>query len=211
MRPTERLFEDAIEASLVEQGGYGTGNPQTFDRALALDPVVLLAFVRETQAQEFAKLVRAYGSSEVDAEAGFLKRVAEQIDSLGTLDVLRHGVADRGSTIRVAYFKPAHDLTPVLVERYAANRLTVTRQLAYEVDSGKTLDLALSVNGIPVATAELKNPLTRQSVEHAIRQYREDRDPALQGSSARGLSHGTDNADLCLVCRQSSAGSLCGQ
>ena len=77
--------------------------------------------------------------------------------------MLRHGVVDHGVTIRLAYFKPAHGLTPELGERYEANRLTVTRQLPYEADSTKTLDLALFVNGIPVATAELKNPLTGQT------------------------------------------------
>ena len=82
------------------------------------------------------------------------------------------------STIRLAFFKPAHGLTPELVERYEANRLTVTRQLPYEAGATKTLDLCLFVNGIPVATAELKNPLTGQTVEHAMAQYRTDRDPA---------------------------------
>ena len=84
--------------------------------------------------------------------------LTKDLDERGTLDVLRHGVVDLGVELRLAFFKPAHGLTPELVERYRANRLTVTRQLPYDPSSGKTLDLGLFVNGIPVATAELKNP-----------------------------------------------------
>ena len=102
--------------------------------------------------------------------------------------MLRHGLVDHGVPIRVAYFRPAHGLTPELVARYQANRLTVTRQLRYAAGSGKALDLALFVNGIPVATAELKNPLTGQGVEKAIGQYRTDRDPK-DRVLARALVH----------------------
>ena len=90
--------------------------------------------------------------------------------------MLRHGVMDHGVDVRLAYFKPAHGLTPELVAGYEANRLTVTRQLRYDDSTNETRP-GLFVNGIPVATAELKNPLTGQSVEHAIDQYRHDRDP----------------------------------
>ncbi len=85
---------------------------------------------------------------------------------------------DLGVTIQLAFFKPAHGLTEALRTLYDANRVTVTRQFPYEPGSHKTIDLALLVNGIPTATAELKNPLTNQTIEHAIKQYREDRDPA---------------------------------
>ncbi len=118
-----------------------------------------------------------YGNDPDAAQRGFVRRLAKDLDERGTLEVLRHGVVDLGVEIRLAFFKPAHGLTPELVERYRANRLTVTRQLPYDPGSGKTLDLGLFVNGIPVATAELKNPITGQSVEHAITQYRRDRDP----------------------------------
>jgi hypothetical protein len=81
---------------------------------------------------------------------------------------------DLGVRIRLAFFKPAHGLTPELVARYEANRLTVTRQLPYEPGTNKTLDLTLFVNGIPIATAEFKNALTGQGVEDAKEQYRKD-------------------------------------
>ena len=117
------------------------------------------------------------GGDDAAAEAKLLDRVGSEIDERGTVDVLRHGVEDHGVTIRLAYFKPAHGLTPELDERYDANRLTVIRQLPYEATSGNELDLGLFVNGIPVATAELKNPLTHQTVRDANEQYRTDRDP----------------------------------
>ena len=103
--------------------------------------------------------------------------------------MLRHGVVDQGVTIRLAYFRPAQALTPELGERYAANRLTVTRQLRYEQGSDAALDLVLFVNGIPVATAELKNQLTGQDVEHAIAQYRRDRDPRNVTLGKRAVVH----------------------
>ena len=184
MTVSERGFEDAITASLVEQGGYrvckwGT-KPEwsaDFDRARGLDTAELFAFLAETQPKAWEQLVAVHGG-EAGAHQQFADRLAKQIDERGTVDVLRHGVNDHGIEVRLAFFKPAHGLTPELTERYLANRLTITRQLPYEPAAAKTLDLCLFVNGIPVATAELKNPLTHQTVEHAKHQYRTDRDPS---------------------------------
>ena len=184
MKADERGFEDAITASLVEAGGYrcckwGTKVEWSaaFDRARAIDTAELFAFLAETQPRAWERLIAVHGG-EAGARTQFADRLAKQIDERGTVDVLRHGVNDHGIEVRLAYFKPAHDLTPELTHLYEANRLTVTRQLPYEPAGTKTLDLALFVNGIPVATAELKNPLTHQTVEHAKHQYRTDRDPA---------------------------------
>jgi len=96
------------------------------------------------------------------------------------VDVLRHGVVYSGhekAEFALAFLRPASGLNPLLAERYAANRLTVTRQLPYEPGTNKTIDLGLLVNGIPVATAEVKNHLTGQTVDNAKAQYRTDRDP----------------------------------
>jgi len=193
MKPDEKLFEDAITDYLVEQGGYrickvGTRSAD-FDPVHGLDTAELFAFIGATQADEWSRLVKAHGGKPAVAERNFVQRLASQIDERGTVDVLRHGVIDQGVTIRLAYFKPAHGLTPELVERYDANRLTVTRQLPYDATAAKTLDLCLLVNGIPVATAELKNPLTGQNIEHAITQYRRDRDPKNVTLSRRALVH----------------------
>jgi type I restriction enzyme R subunit len=156
---------------------------------LGLDTAELFAFIGATQITEWEKLLGRYGNDPDAAQRGFAKRLAAELDARGTVDVLRQGVVDLGVTIRLAYFQPAHGLTPELQELYAANRVSVTRQLAYEPGSAKTLDMVLLVNGIPTATAELKNPLTNQDVEHAIRQYRRDRDPGNVTLSRRALVH----------------------
>ncbi len=188
MKADEREFEDAIEAALLA-GGYLKSVPSNFDAALGLDTAELFAFVGATQAKTWESLLGRYGNDPDAAQRGFAKRLAAELDSRGTVDVLRHGVVNLGVTIQLAYLRPAHNLTRELQDLYAANRVTVTRQLPYETTSTKTLDLALLVNGIPTATAELKNPLTSQSVEDAIRQYRADRDPANVTLSRRALVH----------------------
>ena len=189
MSVDERLFEDAIEENLLHHGGYLRSLASIFDRVLGLDLHELFAFVGETQPFELQSLVERYGNDVAATRQGFAKRLATELDTRGTVDVLRHGVVDVGVTIRLAYFKPAHALTPELLVLYDANRVTVTRQLAYDLASNNTLDMALLVNGIPTATAELKNPLTNQNVEDAIVQYRTDRDPSNITLSRRALVH----------------------
>jgi type I restriction enzyme R subunit len=189
VRVNERGFEDAIEAWLVEHGGYTKSSPSNFDRALGLDTAELFAFLGATQGKSWHELVARYGNDVAGAQRGFARRVARELDERGTVDVLRHGVVDIGVTLQLAFFKPAHGLTPELVERYEGNQVSVTRQLAYDPASNKTLDMALLVNGVPVATVELKNPLTNQSVEHAIEQYRSDRDPTNVTLGRRAVVH----------------------
>ena len=189
MTINERGFEDSIEASLLSDGGYIKSLPSNFDPVLGLDTAELFAFIGATQPTEWEQLLGRYGNDPDAAQRGFAKRLAKELDDKGTVEVLRHGVSDHLVTIRLAYFKPAHGLTERLLALYAANRPTVTRQLAYEAAVHNTLDLVLLVNGIPTATAELKNPLTNQNIEHAIKQYRSDRDPRNVTLSRRALVH----------------------
>ena len=197
MSTTEKAFEDAIEISLAGSGGYLKSRTENYDAVLGLDLVELFSFIGATQAKDWAKLVlRGYGGDEVAAKKGFAKRLAAEIDARGTIDVLRHDVADYGVTIKLAYFKPAHGLTPELETLYQANRVSVTRQFAYEADSKKSIDLALLVNGLLTATAELKNQLTNQSIEHAKVQYRQDRDPNNVSLSRRAIVHFAVDPDL---------------
>jgi type I restriction enzyme, R subunit len=184
VKPDEAAFESFIADWLIAYGGYQVvkndkeqGEHRDFDPELGLDRTELFAFITATQAQTWAELVRRRGGDPGRAQREFLVRLTREIEGRGTVDVLRHGVVDQGVTIRLAYFKPAYGLTPELSTLYRANRLTVTRQLRYEAGSDRALDLSLFVNGIPVATAELKNQLTNQDIEHAIAQYRQDRDP----------------------------------
>jgi len=124
----ERGFEDSIEKSLVGDG-YSTSVSDHFDRELGLDTAELFAFIGATQVKSWDALVaRGYGGDVGAAQRGFARRLASEIDSRGTVDVLRHGVADFGVTIQLAFFRPAHNLTPELQQKYLANRVTVTRQ-----------------------------------------------------------------------------------
>jgi type I restriction enzyme R subunit len=189
MKPGERMFEDAIEAWLLEKGGYLKSFATNFDPVAGIDTYELFAFIGATQPTEWASLLGLYGNDATTAQREFVKRLASEIDNRGTVDVLRRGAIDRGVTIRLAFFKPAHHMTPALQELYEANRVTVTRQLPYDPKVHNTIDLALLVNGIPTATAELKNHLTGQTVEDAIVQYREDRDPANVTLARRALVH----------------------
>ena len=134
----------------------------------------MLAFIRETQSKEWAKLEALHGDKTGEQ---ILTDLCKWMDQNGALATLRHGFKCYGRTLHAAYFKAAHELNPELETRYAANRPGLTRQLHFSPRSEKSLDVTLSLNGIPVATVELKNPLTGQRVEDARKQYKQDRDP----------------------------------
>ncbi len=127
----EVAFEDAVVEALVTSGGYTSGVPTNYDPALALDTGELMVFLGATQAEAWEDLVRRYGGDPDLAQRRYSERLAKQIDERGTIDILRHGVEDLGVHIRLAYFRPASGLNPDLEARYAANRLTVIRQLHY--------------------------------------------------------------------------------
>ena len=193
---TEESFEDAIELDLLADGWLR--GPANYRPDLGLDTGELFTFIGATQNPEFLKLETAYGSI-ADAQREFAKRLASEIDKRGVLDVLRGGVKDRGVTIQLVYFRPGHTLADGALDNYKANRLTVVRQLRYSATTTDELDLTLFVNGIPVATAELKNPLTGQSVEDAKAQYRRDRDPRELIFAKRTLAHFAVDPDLVFV------------
>ncbi|MCW3040706.1 MAG: hypothetical protein JWM31_2611, partial [Solirubrobacterales bacterium] len=192
---TERRFEDAVEHGLL-RAGWSRGAVVGYDRKLALDTAELFAFIDATQPKAWAKLVTRYGGDPAAARREFARLAADELDHRGTVDVLRRGIKVKGETIRLAFFAPAHSLTEVTLAAYAANRLTVTRQLPYSPDHHNTLDLALFVNGVPTATAELKNPLTGQDVEDAKEQYRRDRDPHDRLLAKRAVVHFAVDPDM---------------
>ncbi len=172
-RTHEAAFETVIEAHLL-QNGYVRLRAERFDRERAIFPETVLAFIRETQPKEWAKLEALHGDKTGEQVLGDL---CKWMDQNGALATLRHGFKCYGRTLQAAFFKAAHELNPELEARYAANRLGLTRQLHFSPRCEKSLDVTLSLNGIPVATVELKNPLTGQRVEDARRQYKQDRDP----------------------------------
>ena len=170
---SEAAFETVIEAHLLAHG-YVPIAREGFDRDRAIFPDTILAFIRETQPKQWARLESLLGDGTSEQILGDL---CKWMDIHGSLATLRHGFKCYGRTFRTAYFKAAHGLNPELESRYAANRLGLTRQLRYSPRSENSVDVTFSLNGIPVVTAELKNPLTGQRVEDARRQYCEDRDP----------------------------------
>jgi type I restriction enzyme R subunit len=203
----EVAFEDAIVEALVAHGGYTRGVPTNYDPAVALDSAELMTFLGATQADELEELVRRNGGDPNVTQRRFVERLAKQIDERGTIDVLRHGLDDLGVHLRLAYFRPASGLNPDLERKYAANRPTVTRQLHYAPEHANALDLVLFVNGLPVATAELKNPLTNQTVEHAMAQYRTDRDPRDALLGRRAVVHFAVDPDLVMMTTELERGA----
>jgi len=170
---SEAAFETVIEAYLLGSG-YIAVDRDRFDREHAIFPDTVLAFIRETQPKEWEKLEAFHGAKTGEQ---VLSDLCKWMDTYGSLATLRHGFKCYGRTLRVAFFKAAHELNPELETRYAANRVGITRQLKFSPRSEKSLDVTISLNGIPIVTAELKNPLTGQTVDNARRQYQHDRDP----------------------------------
>jgi len=171
----ERAFEAAIEHHLLTASGYAKGDPAKFDRERAIFPAEFIDFVKATQPEVCQALEKLHGT---ETEAVILDDLTKALDGqAGALAVIRHGFKCFGKLIRVAYFAPVHGMNPESRRVYEANRLTVTRQVHYSTKHENSIDVVLALNGIPVATAELKNPLTGQNAEHAKHQYKSDRDP----------------------------------
>ncbi len=173
---TEHAFENAIEECLVSVGGYVGGEAESFDLERALFPREVLAFIQETQPKEWTYLADVQKDKAAETLLDDLCRALNS-EHEGCLSVLRHGFKCFGKRFHVAWFAPASGLNPDTERLYAANRLSVTRQLRYSPRHGNTLDVTLALNGIPVATLELKNPMTAQNWRHAVTQYKNDRDP----------------------------------
>ncbi|MFF9652004.1 type I restriction endonuclease subunit R [Streptomyces sp. NPDC014622] len=200
----ESAFGDAVVAAMTERG-WREDQPEDYQADLGLDTNELFTFLRKTQVNEWNELLAVYGGNVNDAQHGFARRLDKAISEDGLLNVLRNGVKDRGVRLRVAYFKPNLVADDSVLDCYRANRLTVVRELAYatkQADWNNRLDLTLFLNGIPVATAELKNPLTRQGVEEAKEQYRNDRDPTELIFTRRVIANFAVDPDLVFVATQ---------
>ena len=171
---SERGLEALIARSLIDEGGYVAGDPRDYDRDHAVDTAQLLAFLNATQPEAVETLgIGADGP----ARLRFLHRLRDEIDKRGVVDVLRKGVGHGPASVELLHGTPTPGNAKA-EKLFAANIFGVTRQLRYSKDDTRlALDLALFVNGLPVATFELKNSLTKQTVEDAVEQYRRDRDP----------------------------------
>lgn len=218
---SERSFETAIECALLQHGkdacagdptsahetvppygdnppgGYRKRRPEDYDRGLCLLPQDVLDFVLATQPKEWQKVSQHHGVSVKDQ---FLKRLATEIERRGALAVLREGFKDSGCKFRLAYFRPASGLNEETRRLHAANLFSVVRQLRFSEKNEQSLDVVLFLNGIPIFTAELKNPLNGQDVQDAIRQYQNDRDPREPlFAYGRCLAHFAVDPDLVYV------------
>ncbi|SDL52903.1 type I restriction endonuclease subunit R [Halarsenatibacter silvermanii] len=166
-------FEETIEYHLL-QNGYLKGEEKDFDKDWGLDTKTLFEFIDATQPDKLERLKDIHGEN---YKTKFLDRLDRVIKKRGLLDVLRTGVKDRGVHIDLVQFAPASGLNPEIEEKYKENRLKVTRQFHYSKRNNKSVDMVLIVNGFPIITIELKNPMTGQTVEDAKQQYKRDRNP----------------------------------
>jgi len=153
---------------------YTEKDKSCYDKELCLISEDVIGFIKDTQPRKYEALALQYGAAVNDK---IIERVSEEIKKKKTLDVFRGKVKDRGQTLDLVYFKPAHSKTPEHQEAYLKNRLTIIRQLKYSKKNENSIDIVLFVNGLPVVTIELKNALTGQYLHHAIKQYIQDRDP----------------------------------
>lgn len=178
---SEFAFETAIEAGLTSTGGYETRAAAAYDETLALFPDDVIGFLRDSQPTRWEQLETLLGDR---IHTTVLDSLTKELEIKGTLHVLRYGFKCYGKTFRLAHFRPNSGMNPEAADAYALNRLTVTRQVAFtsvmKKADGKNrrciIDVTLSLNGLPVTTVELKNPLTGQRATDAVDQYKHDRD-----------------------------------
>jgi type I restriction enzyme, R subunit len=176
-------LEDEICEYLAANGWlFAAGDAAGYDRAQAVFPADVIAWLQATQPQAWEALSKNHGPQAADVVVG---RLRDAVNQRGTLDVLRHGVEIIGlrQPLALAQFKPALAMNPEILAKYGANRLRVVRQVRYSLHNENSIDLVLFLNGLPVATCELKSDFT-QCVDDAVDQYRFDRNPRPKGQGA---------------------------
>jgi len=171
---TERAFESYVEIILRDRADWDAGAIAEWDLQRALFPARVFAFLKDTQIKLWGDMLALHGAG---LEPLLLNTLVKELELKGMLHVLRHGFKFYGKTFRMAYFKPAHGLNDEVLALYAKNQLTVMRQIPCHPGKHDTVDLLFAVNGLPVATCELKNPGTGQNWQNAVNQYQTDRDP----------------------------------
>ncbi len=172
--PGRSLHERSAVPGPYTAGGYHQRKPDQYDKDLCLIRKDVLDFILITQPKAWEKLKK---NTSGETENHLLLRLSGEVKNRGTLDVLRRGIRILGCKFDLAYFPPVSALNPELQKLYHANIFSVVRQLKYSERNDNSLDTAIFLNGLPIFTAELKNPLTGQNVQSAIKQYAQDRDP----------------------------------
>jgi len=173
-----KLNEAAYERSLCQalvDSGYDKHHPvKDWDVEKALCPNVLLEYIRISQPEAWKKLEGHYGSV---VEIKVIDEICRQIKKEGMLAILRNGIRDRGVNYRLLQFAPPTNLNADVAKRYDLNRMGVMQQVRFDPKTNQTIDVVLFVNGVPLATIELKNAYTGQTATNAIKQYMCDRKP----------------------------------
>lgn len=170
----EITFENEIEYSLIDNGGYIKGESANYNREFAVDTKLLFRFLKSSQPKEWDKLVNKHGAM---VEANFLKKLHKDLDRYGMLYLLRHGIVDTPAKFSLCFFQPASGMNQTNLALYEENILSVTRQVHYSLKNENSIDVVLFINGLPIATMELKNAITGQTVTDAKKQYMYDRNP----------------------------------
>lgn len=204
-RTDEYTFETHVEETLLGPSGWKPGSKADWDVEQALFPVQVCSFFEVTELELWSEMRALHGEG---FERLVLAALAKELASKGTLHVLRHGFKFYGRTFRLATFKPAHGLNEEVMTRYEQNQLTVTRQVLCHPGKRHTVDLLFALNGVPVATCELKNPGTGQTWRDAVRQYQDDRDPRapLFRANTRTLVHfAADSEEVHMATRLAAA------
>ena len=170
---TEHTFESALVQSLVKRGGYIEGNAEDYSPELGLFKYEIIHFLQISQPRKWEKISSIHGA---DTDNRVIQRMYKELDLRGSLDVIRNGFVDYGVRFQMAFFRPASGLNPDAVVLYNKNQLKVYRQIYFSSRNRKSVDVVLSLNGIPLATLELKNQFTGQDVGNALKQYSNTRD-----------------------------------
>lgn len=170
----EKNLEADIEKYLITEGGYSKGTQGTYDKEKAIDLDTLIRFIKDSQPKMWEKFERKYGTG---SKAQLYKTMQGDIIKYGLIHTLRSGINDFGIKLKLCYFAPTSTLNPELTEKYQKNILECTRQFVYSKDIKNSIDMVLSLNGIPVVAIELKNQFTNQDVTDSIEQWKTNRNP----------------------------------
>ena len=170
---SEKAFENYIQEAMAA-GGWSVGDKTLWDKEAAIFPEYVLGFIKKTQPQLWTQMEQLHGA---ELPGLLIKALLKERINKGTMHIIRHEFKFYGKAFKLAYFKPAHGMNPEALALYDQNQFHVTRQIPCHPDDNSTIDMLLSLNGIPLMTLELKNPATGQTWRDAVNQYQTDRNP----------------------------------
>lgn len=174
---SEYAFEEHIEAVLLKQHGFFSAKQEDYDKKLCLRPETVVSFIRATQTKKWADYCELIGDKD-QAARNLLKRIKEVVDKEGTLHALRNGFDVIGAGhFDLCYFEPTNPVAEESRRLYQENLLHVQRQWKFSEADEKSLDMGIFLNGLPIFTIELKNQISGQNIAHAMKQYKDTRDP----------------------------------